>query len=354
LNPDSSKKNAQDARQKQRFVARLKQWFGLFLPPEEQPTSAVISQPTTILQPLDKTLLSTKVDTVLRGRFYQALISAQTTELDDGELALLQDLDKQLQAISKNLPDLPRLPAIMPRLMASLRDSDSSLQELVEIIREDPAIAASVLRLSNSSFYLISAKEITSIEQAVKVLGINGLRQILAAAVMQPIVRVDSPLYARFGKLLWDHSFICAICAEDLAEHQQEDKFKAYLLGLLHDMGAKVIFTHIEKLFRDHRITNQPSAAILYNLLCRHALRLSADVARHWELPDDLIDALDDQSSADAPPHILGSILARANELAELHLLMQFKVMTQEEVAAVIQDMHLPADFVSRLGADNS
>jgi HD-like signal output (HDOD) protein len=355
LNQQSQKNPRNNDAKKQRFVARLKKWFGLFLSEDNAPaiTNKAREQTARPLKPLDKTLLSSRLNTRLREHFYQSLIGATSTDINENENALLQTLHKHLLLVSNDLPNLPRLPAIMPRLMSALRDSDSSLQELVDIIREDPSIAASVLRLSNSSYYSSGNREITTIEQAVARLGVNGLRQILAAAVMQPIVQVNSPLYARFGKLLWEHSLICAICAEDLAEHQQEDKFKAYLLGLLHDMGAKVIFTHIEKLHRDKIIPVAPSPQILFDLLGRHALRLSADVARHWQLPDDLILALEDQSHDGAPPHILGSILARANELAELRLLMQLKAMSQEDVAIVIADMHLPDDFVSRLGANN-
>lgn len=300
--------------------------------------------------PAKSTLQSTRINTGLRDRFYQLLINATSVEIAANEQELLAELNRELIAVRRQLPDLPRLPAIMPRIMATLRDSDASRQELVNIIREDPAIAASVLRLSNSSLYN-SQRKITSIEQAVTQLGITGLRQLVSAAVMQPIVQVHSPLYAKFGKLLWEHSLLCAGYAEDLAAYQQEDRFKAYLLGLLHDVGAKVIFTHIEKLYRTGKLTSEPSTGILFALLHTHALQLSADIARFWDLPDDLVFALEDQAHEDAPPDMLGIILSCANELSELDLLRQLKMMNDEDVATQLQTLQLPADFVPRLVA---
>jgi HD-like signal output (HDOD) protein len=357
IRPTTAKSSA--SKKPANLLQRLKQWFTTELAVDVPiPAPAIKTrrgQPKSTdekyLHELPATSISTNA--ALHEQFLNALVPEAEADISAPQRVILQTLQEQLLNLSNDLPHLPRLPAIMPKLMSALRDVDASQREFSEIIRKDPAIASSVLRLANSVFYGNKAKPVTSIERAVATLGINGLRTLLTAAVMQPVIQVQSPLYAQFGKALWEHSIICAICAEDLAAHQNEDKFKAYLLGLIHDVGAIVVFAQLEYAFREHAILSEPAPAVVVQLLRQQALGLSAKIARIWQLPDDIIAALDEQISGAPPKIILGSILARANELAELHFLMERGAMSEVDVATRLQQMHLPEDFIARLGAVN-
>ena len=58
-----------------------------------------------------------------------------------------------LNALLKGVATLPSLPAIAVRIIQEIKKDKSSLSELANIISFDPALAAKILKIANSSFY---------------------------------------------------------------------------------------------------------------------------------------------------------------------------------------------------------
>src|SRR5690606_16768708 len=79
----------------------------------------------------------------------------------------------------------PRRPMLLPRLLQALNDPDVSRDTLVKLILEDPAIAGGVLQQANSAYYRVSPARVDSIDRAVWLLGTDGLRRLMATAIMQ-------------------------------------------------------------------------------------------------------------------------------------------------------------------------
>ena len=65
---------------------------------------------------------------------------------------------------------LPCSPLLLPRLISVLAKEDSTAEELESIIRIDPALASSTLRLANSA-YFASASAVDSLSEAIFRLG---------------------------------------------------------------------------------------------------------------------------------------------------------------------------------------
>lgn len=55
--------------------------------------------------------------------------------------------------IVRDLKHLPSAPKVLPRLKRLLADTNSSMAEIVSLIRLDPGIAARVLQVGNSTYY---------------------------------------------------------------------------------------------------------------------------------------------------------------------------------------------------------
>jgi HDOD domain len=83
----------------------------------------------------------------------------------------------------------PRRPNLLPQLMRAINDDDISRRQLSAIIARDPALVGSLLKMANSAFYRVSSRQVESIERAVVMLGSDGLRSLVAAALMQPIFK---------------------------------------------------------------------------------------------------------------------------------------------------------------------
>lgn len=285
-----------------------------------------------------------------RPLFVEAVLAPDgiVPELSVPQQLVMQVVEQRLKSMPDDSIALPRLPAVIPRLMAALRDPQASAREYSDIVRKDPALASGVLRLANSPYYNTTEDEITSIERGIQALGVGGLRSLLAAAVLQPLLHVRSPLYSQFGKLIWEHSHATAVVAELLAERWREDKFKAYFLGLIHEIGSIVIFTQLVAAFKENGQVAEPSPAAFICLLRHHASDLGARIAKLWNLPDDLAQALLALGS-EAPAGSLGRVLQTANEVAELHYLLSSGCIGELSVEQRLEEMGVPREIFVKL-----
>ena len=83
--------------------------------------------------------------------------------------------------IGKSLNRLPAFPATVHKVTALINDPDSSLAELVDVIRLDQAITANILRMCNSAYFGLRHK-VDNVHDAIMYLGRkNVVRAVLTA-----------------------------------------------------------------------------------------------------------------------------------------------------------------------------
>ena len=270
------------------------------------------------------------VESVVEG-FYASLFG--NGDIDAAEnLSVPQKLifevvSRSLANTEHRLKAVPRLPAVIPRLLRTLRDNTASASDFVNIINKDPVMSAAVLRLSNSVYFNPRDKRITSIETAVVKLGIEGLRSVLSAAVMQPVIQRNSQYFSQFGQKLWEHALCCAVTAELLAKKNGLEPYLAYLLGLVHDMGKITVFSELCQQYKANTPiqtngqVSQPGYAAFVPLIHTMAPALSHTIARDWQLPEVICSALAEQ--VDIKPgrkvSAYAELLFRANYACEIY-----------------------------------
>lgn len=213
---------------------------------------------------------------------------------------------------------IPRLPAVIPRLLRSLRDPDSSARDYYEIINKDPMLSAAILKLANSVYFNRTGIYIDNIEKAIVKLGTDGLRSVLSAAVMQPIIQTESSYFSHTGQRLWQHTLECAVACELGAQYRRLEPYKAYLMGLMHDIGKIAVFS---ALCKEHRLNGDPNPGknAFIPLFDSTAPQLSFQIAQDWQLPDEMCLALQEQLTvaAGGPISAYGQLLFEANMLCE-------------------------------------
>jgi putative nucleotidyltransferase with HDIG domain len=150
--------------------------------------------------------------------------------------------------IVKNIRDLPSLSIIVMELLNSFENQDANLSTLAEKVARDQALAAKTLRLANSSFYGLS-RRVTTIQQAITVLGFDCVRTLITAASMTGIFADDGSAGFDF-KLFWRQSVGTALCAKHLAGATGLNQNYAFLCGLLHDIGKLVLVTRFPAQYR--------------------------------------------------------------------------------------------------------
>lgn len=196
--------------------------------------------------------------------------------------------------LDRDVRELPSLSAVVSQLLTLLQRDDVAMVELMEEIGRDQGLAARILRIANSPFYGLST-HIGSLRDAGAMLGVHTLSNIVTAAGIMghfpPTVDED------FDRLsFWKHAIGVGICARVLARHGGLDPEVAFTSGLLHDIGKLVMAAYFEADF-SHVLAYRDE----HDCLLREAEQavlgfdhtvIGARVARHWKLPEPVINAI--------------------------------------------------------------
>lgn len=277
---------------------------------------------------------------IFAGSAEQPLTVPQKLVID----VVLENLSKKQQRHHA----VPRLPSIIPKLLRSLRDPDSSAKDYVEIVNKDPAMSAAVLKLANSVYFNPVGSYIGNIERAIVKLGSDGLRSVLSAAVMQPIIQRDSPYFSQTGQRLWAHSLNTAVASELIAETRGMERFKAYLLGLVHDVGKITVFC---ELCRQYQLNGDQAPG--YNAFLppmrRFSAQLSVQIATDWELPEEVIAALQEQLDVVPGKAVsdFGQLLYQANIASEAYAFTPKR--KRAELQQLCDELNLPQELFAKL-----
>lgn len=152
----------------------------------------------------------------------------------------------QLDRILQRIEYLPPFPVAVAKAMALLKNPNTTVDEIADIIRFDQAIATNILRLCNSS-YIGLRRPISNIREAVVFIGLQHLRRILMITGTRTYFEAKKPGYeARKGEL-WRHALAVSIISEHIAKMVPGgDRDNVFLASLLHDMGKLVLSEFIE------------------------------------------------------------------------------------------------------------
>ena len=146
-------------------------------------------------------------------------------------------MNNNMQNMINKYDALPAMPNVVMKALNIIKSENSGLKELAKIISYDQSLTTQVLKLVNSAYYGLP-KQITSIQNAITLLGFNEVRKTVIAITLKPM------LTSRGGRDLWEHSIISAVACEFLAKQvkilKPED---AFIVSFLHDIG-KIVLNH--------------------------------------------------------------------------------------------------------------
>jgi HD-like signal output (HDOD) protein len=203
-------------------------------------------------------------------------------------------LQSQLQAQINKLDSVSTAPAILMPLLDMLRlPSDKiRLEKVVELISYDGSIAGQCLRLANSP--LFGRRQTETVRSAVMALGLERVRSMLFSLCMNEVIPQDKWVIA--PNAFWRHSLGCALITQRMAQKiEYPEPEKAYLAGLLHDLGFLVNSVLYTEGFRDclRRAAEQhlPLHVIEEQVLGFSHCDTGPMLCQHWGLSKELVDA---------------------------------------------------------------
>lgn len=275
------------------------------------------SQADTVATPDGEPPISRAQIMALFHRLVLDLPVGVLAEPTQGELAALKRLE--LLSTRFDMRSLPRLPSVLPQLLRELRSDTAAGAQLTKLIARDPLLIGEVMRVTGSVFYR-SAQPITSLQQAVVLLGQDGLRRVIAQHVMKPILQANAGTSGQgAGVRLWEHAERCASACAFLVRGLGADGFESYLAGIISHTGAGAVIRLLESVMPVHEA---PVSDAFLTGCSQLAARLTVQAAQHWDLPAPVIVAVEEMQPCDDPPDsTLGKVLAVADVLAMEQLL---------------------------------
>ncbi|HMO86671.1 MAG TPA: HDOD domain-containing protein [Lacipirellulaceae bacterium] len=227
-----------------------------------------------------------------------------------------------LDLIVRRAGTLYSLPAVAVEMLDLIENPKSDIRDLKECLQQDPALAAKVLRVVNSSLFGLS-QPIGDLNDAVALLGIRQLK-LLVLGFSLP----EQLFLGIAGEQLdwyWNTTLARAVAAREVSEKLfKRSGDEAFLAGLLQDLGVLVMLRELggpyAALVTQAMSCQADLGALEQTALGFDHVQLTAGLLNHWRMPPSLVRAVTEPRQArrmakSRDPH---APLVRVLHLAEL------------------------------------
>ena len=239
--------------------------------------------------------------------------------------------------------DLPSFPEIAIRVRRVLSDPNSSVEQVVRVVGSEPALAARLLRISNSASLNRSGRAVTDLRTAINRIGYNMVRSASISFSMAQI-RKSNKLAGLEHHLndLWQRSTLVAALAFVLARNcTKVNPDEAMLTGMMHGIGKLYVLTRViehPQLFASPPMLNQ--------IISEWHTSIGKAILENWNFSEAMAQAVGDQADLsrieDGPPDL--------TDVVAVAILMASHADDSSGLEAALND--LPA--ARRLGLDQA
>lgn len=248
----------------------------------------------------------------------------------------LETINLLSKRIVDEIEELPQFPENIVTLQRLISNPDSEISEIAKKISIDVTLTADLLKVVNSAQFMLP-KRVDNIVEAVKLVGLRGLKNLLYSYGTQKVLENAKPE-------LWDHSYKTAYYAFQLAKSMQKKDIldDAYVGGILHDIG-KIIFANIQpdllEKMQEFCKEKQIEANYFENITAgmNHA-GIGALIAQKWNFPDSLVEAIKfhhEPLSCTKDYRDVVFIVYLANALCNIETgIMSYELMEKKVIAA--------------------
>ena len=201
-------------------------------------------------------------------------------------------LSPELQKAMSRVTEISSLPEITARIVEVVEDPRATAHDMHEIVKNDPALAAKILKVVNSAFYGLPS-QIASLDRAIVMLGLSAVKNIALAASLARLFKPGALSEQFSARDLWRHCVSVGVCGRMLtkaASGIQNDE--AFVAGLVHDMGLLIEFQLFPDKLKEvvNRCLAQPQdfCAVERQLIGADHQAFGAALAAKWKFPPTL------------------------------------------------------------------
>lgn len=230
--------------------------------------------------------------------FYDYLLGESNRVESPNDHELSQFISSKIQSLLKKpkliLDVLPILPLSLTKIIEQINNQDFDTEALIQLIQQEPAIAAKVIELANSVYYNRNNKEITDLKSAFMLLGANGLSEGVINGFVHKLVPNSTIYFRQYGQKIWQHSLSTGITAKALVAKSsiKDSAAQAYFIGLICNLGDLIIYQLLTDAFAIVHPDCQPNSTVFKNLMAKESKKLTYFIAKYWNFPDSILEAL--------------------------------------------------------------
>ncbi|MGD9010354.1 MAG: HDOD domain-containing protein [Desulfobacteraceae bacterium] len=199
----------------------------------------------------------------------------------------------KIQKIIHKVKKLSPIPIVIHKVLDFASKSDGTLDDLVRLVENDPAITANLLKACNSAHMGLPVK-VNSVQQAVALLGIQKVIEVVVTQTLSVNLQRAQKGYGLAKGELWKQSVATAMVARNLAERRQLPLLPTiYTAALLKDIGKVVLHEFVadelEKI--EYQVNIKGYSFIEAEHLCigmDHAT-LGGTIAEEWSFSDQMV-----------------------------------------------------------------
>jgi HD-like signal output (HDOD) protein len=141
---------------------------------------------------------------------------------------------------------LSSAPRIIPKLAALVRDPNMNPEDVIDVIRHDPALTARLIAACQSAAFHRQV-EVNNVIDAVQRLGFAEVYRIATVVAFRGGFSGPFHVYAESADEVWQRAIATACFMDEFALAEEGDHWAAYTTGLLHMIGVFFIDWHCAK-----------------------------------------------------------------------------------------------------------
>jgi HD-like signal output (HDOD) protein len=201
----------------------------------------------------------------------------------------LEEKERELLAricarIAKKDLELPQLPSTSMAVIDMTSKNSAEISDIVDLIESDPVLSSELVKTANSALYS-GAEAAETISQAVMRLGLRNLRTLMFSLSMRSAVLRDKRL-SHYAEEVWRQSYSTASIARAIAKPLGVDPDRAFLLGLLADIGKVSLLAMLRKEIPKGTEVSPVLVGRIFYLFHETA---GERLAEAWNLPPDIV-----------------------------------------------------------------
>jgi HD-like signal output (HDOD) protein len=199
-------------------------------------------------------------------------VSLLALELDNGDISL------------------PSLPDVVLKIRKLLEDENTDFQRLSRAISMDPVLVSRLFVFANSAYYNRANIKIETLDGAISRLGIEVVRSTAMSLALKQLYMSEKHSHAsKYLKTVWARGMKLSCMSFAIAKRlPQLNDEKAFLCGLLHEVGKLYIITKAEE-FPDFLGDKESFDAVLETWNSQ----ISKSIIESWGFPDEVAQSAD-------------------------------------------------------------